>query len=225
MLVLLCFCANETLKRDLITICQKGPQETLNQTINAQPALFIYSTALLNEFKKENIPIHSVAGHSLGELSAYHASGILSFEASLKIIEKRAQYMAESYPSEDSAMAAILGLDAKEIQKILSTIEETIVTANFNAKSQTVISGTKKGMQEASKKLKEKKAKVIHLPVSGAFHSPLMENARIKLSENIKDIKFSENSLPIILNRSAKKANKEELKSNISNQIISPVKW
>lgn len=218
--------ANDILGYNIQKICFEGPQENLNNTLHAQPALFILSVCLYHEFKKLNITPKFLAGHSLGELCAYYASGSFSFETGLKIIKNRASLMAEAYPSNESAMAAVIGINSNIINECLEKCQNLIIAANYNAPLQTVISGTKKGFEEASILLKEKGAKIIPLPVSGPFHSPLMNTAADQLSKKIDQEIINDAKVPIILNKSALVENKaDKLKKNISEQIVSSVQW
>ena len=218
--------ANDILNKDLLNICLEGPQETLNLTINAQPALFVLSMGLFYHLKETGIQASLFAGHSLGELCAYHAANVLDFKTSLKLIETRANAMANAHPQSDSAMAAIIGLNEDLIQEELKKCQNTIVAANFNAPSQTVISGNKKGFEEAALYLKKAGGKIIPLPVSGAFHSPLMQTASIALKDYCQNLTFSKADTPILLNQHAiPEQDAQKLKENVSQQVVSSVHW
>ncbi len=218
---------NQLLNNNLTSLCINGPQETLTKTENAQPALFLVSAILLEHLEKEGIYPTIVAGHSLGELTAYYASKVISFKDTLELIKQRGKAMAAATPPESSGMAAVLGQSMSEINTIISPYANAPVTiANINCPGQIVISGEKQGLRKAINALKEKKAKVIPLPVSGAFHSPLMENAKNHLQKTVQKFSFSNATYPIILNRTGKpESNAEQLKENISQQVTSSVQW
>ncbi|MEK9658012.1 MAG: ACP S-malonyltransferase [bacterium] len=217
--------SNDILKKELSDICFNGPKELLTHTSYAQPGLFVVATAIFNEIKKLPIDIRYLAGHSLGELTAYHASEVLNFEETLTVINKRAQAMANAY-KETSGMTAVIGLEEKQIKDILKTCKECVVIANYNTPSQIVISGNKAGLEEAHPKLKEAKAKLIPLPVSGPFHSPLMTPASEELKKVTDNLCFNNARFPIILNKEAKpESQQNKLKENIPQQLIASVQW
>jgi len=219
--------ANRVLGRDLLDICQNGPAEVLTQTENAQPGIFVISSILFSILKEHNIRPTVVAGHSLGELTAYFASGSTSFEDTLTMIKERGTAMAKAYPSEKSAMTAVMGLDLEVIEKIIRPYkQDPVVAANLNCPGQIVISGEKEAIQKASVDLKEAGAKLIPLNVSGAFHSPLMKSASDALKVTVDTIAFNTSTVPIVLNRTAAtESEAQDLKANIPIQVISPVRW
>ncbi len=209
------------------TICFEGPQDTLNQTQYAQPLIFLISAVLFNALKKQNITPSFIAGHSLGELTAYYASGCLNLQETLTLIKKRGEVMAASHPSEDSAMCAILGSSKEIIENIVANVTpQPVVAANYNCPNQIVISGKKDGVIAAKSALSQEGAKCIDLPVSGAFHSPLMKSGSDALKEYIKSISLNDAQTPLILNKSATpETNASLLTTNIYEQVISSVKW
>jgi [acyl-carrier-protein] S-malonyltransferase len=219
--------ANKILGRDITSICFEGPKETLTLTANAQPCIFLVSIILFERLKKILPTPTFLAGHSLGEITAYVAAGAIDFETALRVIDKRGRAMANAFPSEKSAMAAVIGKSPDEIRALISEFAEApVVAANLNAPTQTVISGEIEGVQAAIAKLKENGAKVIPLNVSGAFHSPLMGPASDELSIFLQDIKFRNAQIPIILNRTATaETSASELKENLPLQVISSVRW
>ncbi|MSR88212.1 MAG: [acyl-carrier-protein] S-malonyltransferase [Candidatus Margulisbacteria bacterium] len=219
--------ANKVLGYDISSICFDGPDEILTQTANAQPAIFLVSAALLLLLKRSGIVPAMVAGHSLGEITAYYAAGVLSFEDALRVIQVRGAAMAASYPSDDSAMAAIMKVELKVIQRIVSSVKEgPVVAANLNCPGQIVISGKKAGVAEACELLSKEGGRAIVLNVSGAFHSPLMASGSQKLGDFLQDNFFSSAQIPVILNRTAlSEIDATQLKENLSLQVISPVNW
>jgi len=219
--------ANDVLGRDIQALCFDGPAETLTLTSNAQPAIFIMSAALLEILKTQGVSPSYVAGHSLGEITAYYAAGVVDFETALKIIEARGNGMAASVPAGESGMAAIMGMDLGTIESILTPFKDRpVVAANLNCPGQIVISGEKSGLEEACAALKTGGAKVIPLAVSGAFHSPLMQPGSKALADFIKPLELKSAQIPIILNRTAQPETRaDELKANLPLQVISPVRW
>jgi [acyl-carrier-protein] S-malonyltransferase len=219
--------ANTVLGRSLSDICFEGTKEDLTLTSNAQPGIFIVSAIINDLLKEKNIIPSFVAGHSLGELTAYYASGALSFEAALSLIKTRGEAMAKACPSGTSGMAAVIGLSKQDIEACLFPYKKApVVCANLNCPTQIVISGEKNALGEACSALKEKGGKVIPLPVSGAFHSPLMKSASTHLEAYMKDVMIASPKVPIILNRTGKEETQANaLKENIHIQVISSVHW
>ncbi len=219
--------ANEILNFDITQIMFEGQEEELKQTKVTQPAIFLHST-ILAKMLKETFKPDMVAGHSLGEFSALVAAGSMSFEDGLKLVSKRAFAMQKACELEPSTMAAVLGMDDDVISSTLKGItDEVVVPANYNSPGQVVISGSIKGIEMAAERLKEAGAKrVITLKVGGAFHSPLMEPARVELAEAIKQTKIVNPICPIYQNVNGQSAkNPDVIKSNLISQLTSPVKW
>jgi [acyl-carrier-protein] S-malonyltransferase len=218
--------ANEILGFRITDLMFAGTDEDLRQTKVTQPAIFLHSVILAkvlgNSFKPE-----MVAGHSLGEFSALVASGALSFEDGLILVSKRAMAMQKACEAEPSTMAAILGLDDDVVEKICAQIDDVVVPANYNSPGQLVISGSIAGINTACEKLKEAGAKrALPLKVGGAFHSPLMEPARIELAQAIEATAFNVPCCPIFQNVDAKSyTNPNEIKQNLISQLTSPVRW
>ncbi|WP_372645730.1 ACP S-malonyltransferase [Ancylomarina sp.] len=218
--------ANEILGFNITELMFNGTDEDLRQTKVTQPAIFLHSVILAktlgDDFKPE-----MVAGHSLGEFSALVANGALSFEDGLKLVSQRAIAMQKACEIEPSTMAAIIGLDDETVVRICDEIDEIVVPANFNCPGQLVISGSIKGIEIACEKLKEAGAKrALPLKVGGAFHSPLMEPARIELEEAIKNTHFSAPTCPVYQNVNAKPIiDPEEIKKNLVAQLTAPVRF
>jgi len=168
-----------------------------------------------------------VAGHSLGEFSALVAAGYLSFEDGLKLVSKRAIAMQKACEQNPSTMAAVIGLENKVVEDICSEIDDLVVPANYNCPGQLVISGSNKGIDIACKKLIEVGARrALKLPVGGAFHSPLMEPARVELEKAIDETSFSEGVCPIYQNVTATAiTTPEEIQTNLKKQLTSSVLW
>lgn len=218
--------ANSILKFRITDIMFDGTDEELRQTKVTQPAIFLHSVILATTLGDSFTP-DMVAGHSLGEFSALVANKTLSFEDGLKLVYARAQAMQKACEVKPSTMAAIIGLEDNVVEEILSTIKEVVVPANYNCPGQLVISGTFEGIEEACEKLKEAGAKrALPLKVGGAFHSPLMEPARVELEEAINNTKFSEGICPIYQNVTGQSVTDPEIiKKNLISQLTSPVRW
>jgi len=218
--------ANEILGFPITEIMFEGTADELKQTKVTQPAIFLHSVILAkvlgDDFKPE-----MVAGHSLGELSALVANGVLTFEDGLKLVSKRALAMQEACEAQESTMAAVLGLDDAIVEEVCANIDGVVVAANYNCPGQLVISGEISAIDEACEVLKEKGARrALKLPVGGAFHSPLMEPAREELAAAINNTVFSEPICPIYQNVVAKAVtNPDEIKENLVKQLTAPVRW
>ena len=218
--------ANEILGFRITDIMFDGTQEELKQTNVTQPAVFLHSAIAAitaTDFKPD-----MVAGHSLGEFSALVANHTLKFEDALSLVHQRALAMQEACEINPSTMAAILGLSDKQVEEICASIAHHIVVpANYNCPGQLVISGSLEGIQVACEKLKEAGAKrAMPLPVGGAFHSPLMEPARLKLEAAINSTPFSDPICPVYQNVSAHAVTDvATIKKNLIDQLTAPVKW
>ena len=218
--------ANEILGFRITDLMFSGTDEDLRQTKVTQPAIFLHSVILAATLRDQFTP-DMVAGHSLGEFSALVANKTLSFEDGLRLVSKRALAMQKACEKEPSTMAAIIGLDDKVVEEICKSIEEVVVPANYNSPGQLVISGSMKGIEIACEKLKVAGAKrALPLKVGGAFHSPLMEPARIELAEAIYATTFSNPICPIYQNATAERVmDPQKIKENLIAQLTAPVQW
>lgn len=218
--------ANEILGFRITDLMFSGTDEDLKQTKVTQPAIFLHSVILAKTLGSDFKP-EMVAGHSLGEFSALVANGALSFEDGLVLVSKRANAMQKACEAEPSTMAAILGLEDEKVEEICNEISEVVVPANYNSPGQIVISGSIKGIDEAIQKLTTAGAKrALKLMVGGAFHSPLMEPARIELEAAINNTKFNQPICTVFQNvNAASTSNPEEIKLNLIAQLTSPVRW
>ena len=221
--------ANDILGFNITNIMFSGTDEALKQTNVTQPAVFLHSVILAATLGGSIIP-DMVAGHSLGEFSALVANKTLSFESALTLVSKRAQAMQKACELEPSTMAAVLNLDDAIIEKICQEITnagDVVVAANYNCPGQLVISGSINGINIACERLKAAGAKrALVLPVGGAFHSPLMEPARIELEAAINATTFNQPICPVYQNVTASAiSNPDEIKKNLILQLTAPVKW
>jgi [acyl-carrier-protein] S-malonyltransferase len=203
-----------------------GTDDDLKQTRVTQPAVFLHST-ILTAVLGDSFKPDMVAGHSLGEFSALVANKTLTFSDGLLLVSKRAIAMQKACEKTPSTMAAILGLDDKIVEEVCASINEVVVPANYNSPGQIVISGSNEGIDKAIEVLKEKGAKrAIKLSVGGAFHSPLMEPARLELEDAIKNAAFSKPLCPVYQNVNARPSiEPETIKANLVSQLTSPVRW
>lgn len=216
--------ANQVLGFRITDIMFGEDADALKATKVTQPAIFIHSVVLSKCCVKE-VP-DAVAGHSLGEFSALTAAGALSFEDGLKLVSLRARAMQKCCEAQPGSMAAVIALPNEEIERICADIPG-VVPANYNSKGQVVISGEESAVDEACAQLKAAGAKrALKLPVSGAFHSPLMEPAREELARAIADTPFQKPQCPIYQNVTALPTEDPELiKANLLQQLTSPVRW
>ena len=217
--------ANEILGYSITDIMFEGSDEDLKQTKVTQPAVFLHSviTALCMEDFKPDM----VAGHSLGEFSALVAAGALSFEDGLRLVYARAMAMQACCEKVPGTMAAIINLPDETIEKVCSEIDGIVVPVNYNSPGQVVISGEVEAVKEACARLKEVGAKrALPLAVGGAYHSPLMEPARVELAAAIEKAEFKTPCCPIYQNVDAKPyTDPVEIKKNLLAQLTSPVRW
>lgn len=215
--------ANEILGFRITDIMFEGQADDLKATKVTQPAIFIHSTILAMEQAQQP---DMVAGHSLGEFSALVAAGALSFEDGLRLVAARAAAMQKCCEKVPGTMAAVIKLDDETIERICADIPG-VVPANYNSPGQVVISGELSAVEEACAKLKEAGAKrALVLPVSGAFHSPLMEPARVELAKAIEATPFKAPRCPIYQNvTAAPTTDPEVIKENALKQLTSPVRW
>ena len=218
--------ADQILGFSITDLMFSGTDEDLRQTRVTQPAIFLHSTILATVLENSFRP-DMVAGHSLGEFSALVANKTLSFEDGLKLVSKRALAMQKACELNPSTMAAILGMEDNIVEEVCASIQEVVVPANYNSPGQIVISGSNEGIDKAIEILKAKGAKrALKLSVGGAFHSPLMEPARLELEEAIRNTLFSKPVCPVYQNVNAKACtDPDEIRSNLVLQLTSPVRW
>ena len=218
--------ANDLLGFRITDLMFEGSDEDLRQTRVTQPAIFLHSVILAHTLGKKFDP-QMVAGHSLGEFSALVAAGSISFENGLKLVSKRAEAMQKACEKETSTMAAIIGLDDEVVENICAGVFEVVVPANYNSPGQLVISGSQKGIDLACELLKQAGAKrALPLKVGGAFHSPLMEPARLELAAAIEDTAIISPVCPVYQNVDAKpNTDPLKIKVNLIAQLTSPVRW
>ena len=216
--------ANEILGFRITDIMFSGTAEQLRRTDVTQPAVFLHSVVLA---KVLGIIPDAVAGHSLGEFSALVAAGAISFEQGLKLVAKRAAAMQRACCEQEGAMAAVVTTDEATVERICRDTEGIVVAANYNCPGQVVISGQVDAVKAACEALKSAGVRrALPLPVGGAFHSPLMERARVELEQAISESDFTTPRCPIYQNIDAKPYTvPEQIKVNLIAQLTSPVLW
>ena len=217
--------ANEELGFAITDIMFEGTEEDLRQTRVTQPAIFLHSVVACRLMTK--LRPDMVAGHSLGEFSALVIAGALDMGDGLRLVSQRAQAMQEACELCPGTMAAVLGLPDDKVAEVCGSVEEVVVAANYNCPGQVVISGSLSGVELACRALKEAGAKrALKLPVSGAFHSPLMQPAAERLQKAIMDTSFYTPIFPIYQNVSARaEKNKYIIQKQLLEQLTSPVRW
>lgn len=216
--------ADQVLNNNIKKICFEGPKEELDQTINTQPAVFTFNMAVYNTLSSKLKP-DFIGGHSLGEVCAAVACQSLSLEQGLAIVQMRAKLMQKAASQINGSMIAVIGLGSEEIAFLIKDIEG-LYMSNFNSPQQTTISGPKDELEKAKDILKNKARTVVDLAVSGAFHSPYMQEAADEYSKYLSNIDFSDAQTSLIANFDANpKSWGSEIKNALVKQIASPVQF
>lgn len=217
--------ANEELGFAITDIMFEGSDEDLRQTRVTQPAIFLHSVVACRLMTK--LRPDMVAGHSLGEFSALVIAGALDMGDGLRLVSQRAQAMQEACELCPGTMAVVLGLPDDKVAEVCGSVKDVVIAANYNCPGQVVISGSLSGVELACRALKEAGAKrALRLPVSGAFHSPLMQPAAERLQKAIMDTSFYMPIFPIYQNVSARaEKNKHIIQKQLLEQLTSPVRW
>lgn len=220
--------ADEALGFALSRLCWEGPEDELKQTQNAQPAILVHGYAAWTVVK-DNLAgrVRFAAGHSLGEFTAYTAAGSLRFEDAVRLVRRRGELMAASRAG---TMAAVVGLESGDVEAVCARVGEdggVVVAANYNSPQQTVISGEVDAVRRAGELAKEAGAKLVQpLPVSGAFHSPLMNDAEAGLHEVLEAVEFRDSEFPIVSNVTAEPvSDADTARGNLVRQLTAPVRW
>lgn len=225
--------ANDLLDVDLLTLMFGldssigDPEEELKQTAITQPALYTHSLAAMAVLQAHGVEPDMAAGHSLGEYSALAATGALSFEDGLRVVRRRGELMAKAGARRPGSMAAVMGADDSDVEAACEAASEegegVVQTANYNAPGQVVISGDAEAVERATARVK---GRAIPLPVSGAFHSPLMEYAREGLREVLETVDIQSPACPVYLNVTAEPTtDPDEIRQRLMEQLLSPVRW
>lgn len=225
--------ANEVLGFDLAEVCFHGKGQELDKTLYSQPAILVTSIAILEVFKalkgEDALECHAAAGLSLGEYTALVFAGALAFEDAVELVYKRGKFMQEASEEVPGSMVSVIGLKDKEVEAICAeaTAYGVLCTANYNCPGQVVVSGEKAAIDAAAILAKKRGAKaVMPLKVSGAFHSPLMTSAQVKMSPQLLKTRFYKSTVPVVSNVTARYVSEpEEIRNVLLAQLTSPVRW
>jgi len=219
--------ADDILGINLSYIMFNGPEEQLKQTEYTQPAIFLHSVILSSIIRTINAG--AAAGHSLGEYSAYVASGVIQFHEAIKLVRARGEAMQEAGNQNKGTMAAIIGLEPEKVESLCQEASDAgiVQCANFNSPGQIVISGSDDGVKKAMELCQSAGAKLVkELVVSAAFHSPLMNSAKEKLNVSLSATNFYNSKFPVYTNVTAKPAGSvNEIITKLYEQITAPVRW
>jgi [acyl-carrier-protein] S-malonyltransferase len=221
--------ANDILQCDIASLSFSGPEESLRLTKNTQPAILIHSVIAAEMLRERGITPVVAAGHSLGEYSALVFAGAIGFEEGVLLVQKRGMFMQEAVPPGQGTMAALIGLDEKKVKELCEKAVpgKIVQPANFNSSNQIVIAGEKEGVEgvvEAAKK--EGALKALLLPVSGPFHSSLMQPAAERLKTELDKVDVKDPAFPIVANVTAEKvSSKDHIKKLLFEQVYHPVQW
>jgi [acyl-carrier-protein] S-malonyltransferase len=221
--------ADDVLHLSISSLCFQGPEEALKLTENTQPAVLTASIAALRVLQAEKgVVPRLAAGHSLGEYSALVVSGAFAFADAVQIVRLRGRFMQEAVPVGEGAMAAILGMERGQVEKLCEEAAqgEVLTPANFNCAGQIVIAGHAKAVERAMERVKQEGKKAVPLPVSAPFHSPLMKPAGERLEKALEGIPIQDLKIPVVTNVEADiNQSKERVKELLVTQVWSPVRW
>jgi [acyl-carrier-protein] S-malonyltransferase len=220
--------ADEITGLPVTRLCFEGPMEDLTQTINLQPAVSVVNLAFLAAIQKENVHPSVCAGHSLGEYSALGAAGVASVEDCLKLVFKRGELMHREATQHKGAMSAIVGLNINQVSDIVNQAsgKGVVAVANHNSAEQIVITGAPHAVQAAGEMATEQGARAIALPVSGAWHSPLIQGAEAEFKAFLDSIEFKAPQCDLVHNVTADvESNPMQIKALMAQQLCSPVRW
>lgn len=221
--------AEDVLGFDLAGVSFDGPEEKLKQTRFTQPALYVHSYAIARLLRDKAVIASAAAGHSLGEFSALAYGNTFSFEEGLELVRERANLMQEAGEKKPGSMAAVIGLEPEQVLNLCMEVQEEgiVQPANYNSPEQVVISGSKEGVEAAMALAKERGARrVLPLPVSGAFHSPLMASAVVSFGKKLKEMNIRKPEIPVYANVTAKAvSNSGEIRTLLHHQLTHSVRW
>ncbi|MDH5638948.1 MAG: ACP S-malonyltransferase [Nitrospinota bacterium] len=220
--------ACDTLGFDIDRLIAEGPEEELKATYNTQPAILLVSVIALEALiERTGVEPAISAGHSLGEFSACHAAGALSFHDAIRLVRKRGELMQSAVPIGVGAMAAVIGLASSEVEAICQKAGGDVAPANFNSPEQTVIAGKADSVEKASALAREKGAKkVAQLPVSAPFHTAMMKPAQEGLAEFMEDMTINDPKFPIIRNVDAGlSTTAAQVRQGLIEQVTGCVRW
>lgn len=215
--------ASEVMGEDLLKLCAESPKELLSKTKYAQPVTFTMDVAAMSALVEKGIEADFAAGFSLGEYAALVCAGVLSFSVAMPLVRKRGEFMAEC---DGGAMLAVLGMEAAALEALCRETGDMLWPVNYNSPGQIVVAGEPEAITALEAALKAQRVRRVRLPVSGAFHSPLMKPAAQKLSAELKKVQFYEPKLPLVLNLTGDAAPKDaDFADLLTKQCQSPVLW
>jgi len=221
--------ADRILGFNLSEISFNGPEEKLKQTKYTQPALYVHSCIIAKLLEERGIAADAAAGHSLGEFSALAYGQAFSFEEGLELVRMRAHLMQEAGEKNPGSMAAIIGLTAEDVMDLCVEVREKgiVQPANYNSPQQIVVSGSREGVAAAVELAEQKGARrVMELPVSGAFHSPLLHSAVEDLGKTLRQVNVRMVNIPVYANvTAAPVSNHDEIRTLLHDQLTHPVRW
>lgn len=216
--------AKAVLKFDIEKIMD-GDEETLKLTENAQPAIFLASYVAYEQLREYGVGFDIVAGHSLGEYTALAAAGVYDFETGIYLVRKRGEFISQAVKPGEGSMAAVLGTNLSVVEEEVRKFEQLYV-ANYNSADQVVVSGKTESVRQFVEEMRKKKIKAIELKVSGPFHTPLLNEAKERMTKEIEHIKFKPPKVPIVMNSTARETtDPETIKHYVLEQISGPVLW
>ena len=219
-------CASDITGQSVTKLCFESTKEELSRTVNSQIAIFTCSIAVLEALKEQGVSFDACAGFSLGEYTALAASGILSLEDALRLVQKRGELMQQAADQTDGCMAAVLGLQDEAVEEICANIDGIVLPVNYNCDGQLVIAGTKTAVQAAVDACREAGARrAVPLAVSGAFHTPLMAEAAAQLRAFAGSLAVHAPCMPVYTNTTAQQLSTADLPAHLEQHMISPVRW
>lgn len=220
--------AGEVLGLDLAELCTRGSDALLTRTDVTQPALLTTCLAWLAALRERGIAPHMVAGHSLGEFSAWVASGALAFEPAVRLVRRRGELMEEAAQRNPGGMLAIIGISDEQVRQLCDEARRVgvVVAANFNCPGQVVVSGEPAALDEVAKRAKAARGRAIPLRVSGAFHSPLMDDAVHAFASLVSETPVGDPEIPVVANATAEPVTEADAaRQAMARQMTSPVLW
>lgn len=218
--------ASEIVGYSVSDLCFRSDKEELSRTVNSQIAIFTCSMAGLAALRERGVQIDACAGFSLGEYTALAASGVLSLEDAIRLVQRRGELMQQAADSTDGCMAAVLGLDDATVEQICAQIEGIVLPVNYNCDGQLVIAGEREAVTAAAAACKEAGARrAVPLAVSGAFHTPMMASAAAQLRTFAEDLTFYAPEIPLYTNVTGEPLDVPQYPEYLERHMVSPVRW
>ena len=219
-------CASEISGQSITDLCFHSSVEDLSRTVNSQIAIFTCSIAALAALQEQDVQINACAGFSLGEYTAFTASGVLTLEDGLRLVRRRGELMQQAADHTDGCMAAVIGLDDETIEQVCAQTPGIVLPVNYNCDGQLVIAGEREAIAAASESCKQAGARrVMPLAVSGAFHTPMMAHAAAELRTFAQTLSFHTPQIPLYTNVTGEKLSTQDFPAHLEQHMISPVRW